>query len=517
MALHWFDIAILVSYFLFMAWIGFHFAKKNNNTEEYFLGGRSFAGWVIGLSLVGTSISSVTFLAYPADAFKVSWIRYIPNFALPIGALVSAYVFLPFFRRNKVTSAYEYLEERFSISVRLYAAACFIIAQMVRVCLILYLVSLLIHEMTGFNITMSIIIAGVLVSVYTIVGGIDAVIWTDVIQTIILLLGGIIVLAIIIHLLPGGFSQIISEATAAGKFSFNELTDGKLEPISWGFSLTKKTALMIFMLGLFAWLTEYSSNQCTVQRYCASRSTKDARQAMLVCVLSSLPIWAFYMFLGTSLFVFFKVFPSTEAAQMLDGTRKAEQILPFFIMNHMPLGVRGIVIAAALAAAMSSLDSSINSISTVTIVDIYKRIINKNAADKQYLKMAKLTGIVVSVLMITGSIALAKSDTKTLQDTGTILCSIVGGGLFGIFALGFFTKVGDAFSIWVGIVSTVIFTTWTLLAQHGHLPQAITVPFDLYYTMIVGNLVMFFVSFFAAAIFRRTTKNLKGLTIWSNS
>ena len=151
MNLHWIDWTILIAYLGALMGMGFYFSKKNNNTEEYFVGGRSYKGWVIGLSMVGTSINSVTFLAYPADGFKTAWLRFLPNLMLPVGIIIAAYIFLPFFRRTKTTSAFEYLEHRFGPSVRVYGAVTFIIGQLIRLSLILFLLSLLMHEITGFS------------------------------------------------------------------------------------------------------------------------------------------------------------------------------------------------------------------------------------------------------------------------------------------------------------------------------------------------------------------------------
>ena len=184
------DAGVLIFYLGGLFAMGLYFSGKNSSTEEYFLGGRRFKGWVIGLSLVGTSISSITFLAYPGDAFKTAWLRFLPNLMLPVAVLITAKYFLPFLRRNNTTTAYEYLEFRFGPSIRVYGAVAFIVAQVVRVSLILYLVSLVLQEITGLDATLCILIAGMVVSAYTIIGGIDAVIWTDVIQTLVLLLGG---------------------------------------------------------------------------------------------------------------------------------------------------------------------------------------------------------------------------------------------------------------------------------------------------------------------------------------
>lgn len=512
--LHALDIAALVGYLLVITGIGFYFSRKNTNTEEYFVGGRSFSGWVIGLSLVGTSISSITFLAYPGDAFKTSWLRFVPNLMLPIGILIAAYFFLPFFRRGKITSAYEYLEDRFGPSVRVYGAIAFIIAQVVRVSMILFLLSLLIQELTGLSATWAIVLSGLIVAIYTIVGGIDAVIWTDVMQTVILLLGGLLCLWVIVDLLPGGLGQIFSVASDFNKLSFSVLENGQLESVGWGIQFDEKTITMMLFIGLIAWLTEYSSNQNTVQRYCASKSTQEARKAMFIAVASSLPIWAFYMFLGTALFVFFQQFPAQPATEMLDGTRAAEGILPYFISNHLPAGVAGLVIASALAAAMSSLDSSINAISTVSVVDIYRRHIKPDQDDKHYLKVAWIVATLAAALMIFGAIYLAHAETKTLQDTATILTSILGGGLLGLYLIGFFTKKGDARAVWVGLVSTMIFTAWTILSKKGMLPDSLSVPFDLYYTGFVGNVIMFVITYFVAAKVFPSEKDLAGLTVY---
>lgn len=500
MTLHWLDIATLLIYLLGMLVMGFYFSRKNTSTEEYFLGGRAFSGWVIGLSLVGTSISSVSFLAYPADAYKTAWLRYLPNLMLPLGVLIAAYVFLPFFRRGNITSAYEYLEYRFGPSVRVYGAVAFIVAQLFRISMILYLLSLVIQEMTGLDVTTSILIGGVFVAAYTIIGGIDAVIWTDVIQTVVLVFGGIFCLGVIVAELPGGFEQIFSVAGQHGKLAFAELQNGELTPVSWDLSLLNKTGTMMLLIGLTSWLTEYCANQNTVQRYCAARSTADARRAMLVCVCTSLPVWAFFMFLGTSLFVFFQEFPSLAATEMLTGERKAEEILPYFITHYLPPGLVGIVIAAAAAAAMSSLDSSINAIATVSVVDIYRRHLVKDRGDRHYLRSAWVIATLTSVLMIGGAIYLAFAETKTLQDTATILISLLSGGLLGLYLLGFLTKSADTRSVWAGIACTMLFTGWITLASKGVLPEAFSIPFDLYYVGIIGNVILFIIGFTVSRI-----------------
>jgi len=517
MNLHWLDITTLVLYMLALVAMGIYFSRKNTTTEEYFVGGRSYSGWVIGLSMIGTSISKVTFLAFPADAYKTAWLRFLPNLTLPIAVLLAAYFFLPFFRRTKIISAYEYLEDRFSPSIRIYGAVTFIIGQLIRLALILFLVSILMHEITGYSAVTSVLLAGVLVAVYTIVGGIDAVIWTDVLQTIVLVLGGVVILIIIVAEMPGGLAHIFQIAAADNKFAIAELNNGQLNPVTWGFSLSDKTGLMMLFVGLTVWLQEYGTNQNVVQRYAAARNIKEARKGLYTIGTLNIPIWAFYMFLGTALYAFFQVNPSPEAQEMLNGTQKAEHIMPFFILNYMPPGVAGIVISAALAAAMSSLDSSINAISTVTVNDIYRRLIAKDKDDKHYLHVAWVAAGVASVFMIIGAIILIYSDTKPIQDAATILSSVVMGGVFGMYMLGFVTTRANSKSVWFGIAVTFVFSLWTVLAKQGLMPDSLTVPFDLYYTGMIGHILLFATAFVASVFIfkKKEKKDLTNLTVWT--
>ena len=512
--LHPIDIGVLLVYLSGLFVLGAWFARKNVDTEAYFLGGRRIKGWVIGLSLVGTSISSITFLAYPGDAYKTAWLRFLPNLMLPLAVVIAARYFLPFFRRGKTVTAYEYLEDRFGPSIRLYGAVAFIVAQTVRVSLILYLVSLVLQEITGLSAVWCIVIGGGVVAVYTVMGGIEAVIWTDVIQTVVLLVGGVVCLAVILVALPGGFEQLIDVAVRDGKLAFAELRGGQLEPVSFGFSLQNKTVTMMLLIGLMSWLTEYSSNQNTVQRFCASASDREAKKAVYICAAVSVPTWAFFMFLGTALYVFFQVFPTLESGEILAGVRKAEEIMPYFIAEYLPYGLVGLVIAATLAAAMSSLDSSINAISAVMMFDVYRRYAKRQRSERSQVRMAQLVAALSAVLMVVGAILLTKSETKTLQDTATILTSLLAGGLLSIYGIGFFTKRGDARHILFGIAGTMAFTGWSLMSARGVLPETVRLPVDLYYAGLIGNVVMFVLAY-GLSFLVVSNKDTTGLTIWS--
>ncbi len=508
---------VLVIYFVAMAAMGPYFARKNKTTENYFLGGRSFPGWLIGLSMFATSISSITFVAYPADAYKTAYLRFLPCLMLPLGIFLASKIFLPFYRRAHITSAFEYLEVRFGSGTRAYAATAFVIGQVTRLGMILYLVSMLVQEMTGLNAYYSILLGGVITSFYTITGGIEAVIWTDFFQSFLLWFGGFAILVIIIMNVDGGLSTIISVAAADGKFMLGDLdtATGELVRAPRGFSLVDKTVLMMLLVGLTNWLTEYSSNQNVIQKYVATKDPKNATQAIWICCLCSVPTWAFFMFLGTALYVYFKLNPDPSALAMLDGTARADSIVPYFVIQKIPVGLSGLVIAGVLAAAMSSLSSSINAISAVTIVDIYKRHVAKDKSEQHYMRAARVVSLVASVLMLGFAIVLLSATDKTLQDTATKLAAILGGGLLGLYFLGFLTRRGDGRAVGVAIVCTLAFSLWLALVEMKVIEGV--VPFETYYGGLVANLIMFVVAYLLGCALFPTRRDLTNLTVWTQT
>lgn len=537
MTLNWLDLAVIVAYLIGMSLMGVYFSRRHSTTDDYFLGGRSFKGWVIGLSMVGTSISSVSFIGFPAEGFKAGWLLMIINFMVPVGLVAASYFFLPFYRRNKITSAYEYLERRFGRSVCIYGSLAYSLGMLMRISGVLYLVSVLVQSMIDlspitnwclglFHIHLSaeqmplansvacILIAGIVTAFYTIVGGITAVIWTDVIQTILLAGGALLCLGLVIYKVPGGLGEIFHKAIANGKFNFAEFQNGQPQPVSWGLTLQGKTAAMMIFVGLCSWLREFSCMQTVIQRYSAAKSMHEARKSLWVVAFCSLPIWIFFFFLGTCLWVYYQINPCPEATEMLNGTRKAEGILPFFILNHLAPGVAGLVIAAAWAAAMSTLSSTINSMSQVLVTDVYRRHLVQGREDRHYLSVSIWASAAVGVLMVVGAILFSVATTRTILDTMTMLASVLSGGLLGLFMFGMLTTKGDGRAAICGILSTLAFVTWTVIPK-GFLPTWMQVPFETYYTDFLSNFVMFGVGYLAAVLVFRTKKSYEHLTIWT--
>ncbi len=512
MNVHPIDALVVVLYFGAVLAIGWRFSRRHETTERYFLGARNFPGWVIGLSFIGSTISSVTFIAYPADSFKTAWVRLLPNLAFPFVVTLAGLIFIPFFRGGRVRSAYHYLSLRFGPSVSAYAAGVYILAQLVRTATITYLLAVMLSSLTGLPPVSCILLAAATTALYTVKGGFEAVVWADVLQTAVLMLGAIVCVAVVASAVPGGVFHVVNEAWAAGKISFHDLNplSGRLEPIGAGFSLTEKTAFMLVLVGAAQYVAG-QLDQDTVQRWCSAKSAAEARKSMVVLGVGALPIWTTFMFLGTCLWVYYRHFPSEVAAAVLASDRRAEDIFPHFIVTVLPPGIAGLVIAAALAAAMGALSSSINASGMVWVNDLYRLYLARDRTDAHYLRVGRWSSLVMAAAMAVGAWLLYHSSAATMMEMSIILLALVGGGISGAFLFGILTRAGDARSVLVGIGATMAFTGYAALAQMNVAPRL----FNSYYTSILSNVVMFATCWIAAKVLAVTRRDLAGLTIWT--
>ena len=494
------DIVVLTCYLVGIAGLGIYFIKKNKTTEDYFLGGRSFPGWAVGLSMMGTSISAVTFLAYPAAAFKLDWRQLFSNLPVPFVALFAIFILIPIFRGKTRTTAFEYLEERFGPLIRLYGAVSYIVLQLLRLGSILYLVAIPIHFLTGVHILFIIMAGGIFIAIYTVAGGIEAVIWTDVIQSIVLVLGGITCLIVIVIKLPGGISEILSVGIEAQKFS-----PGPME-----FNFSERTFWTVIFLGLFSWIGDYSANQSMIQRYFAASSTREARKATAIYMAVGIPTWVFYFFLGTSLFVFYKAIPDSNAWAM-----EPDQVLPYFILTSVPAGISGIILAGVISAAMSSLDSSINAVATVSVVDIFKRFSTKDHNDGYYLRLARWLSIITALFMIGGAIIFYLLPKETMFDLLLTIVSIFAGCVTGMFLIGFFTTRVNYKSALIAMIISISLNVYLLFNAIDLLPESISINIHSYWANLIVNVTFMFVAYVLSLIHRTRPQKLSRLTIWT--
>lgn len=450
------DKLILVSYFLAVILFGSYFRKRSNTSVGFMIAQGRLPSWAVGLSILGTFVSSITFLAYPGQAYNFNWDVFVFSLTLPVAATVATLYFIPLYRTRVSVSAYEYLEQRFGGWARIYGSISFMLGSLARIGMILFLVSLVIHHLTGWSYSTIIVITGIGVIFYTVLGGIEAVVWTDVVQVIILFGGAIISIMILFLEMPEGPGQIFAIASEHHKFFLG----------SWDFDLVAPTAWVVVLYGIMENLRNFGVDQNYVQRYQTTPSTKEASRSVWTAALAYIPISALFLFIGTALYAYYSVQPG-ELPPHLQGELMGDKIFPFFIATHFPAGLRGLLIAAIFAAAMSSIDSSLNCVSTLTLLDFYKKYVNKDCEDRQSIKMLRIYTVIWGILgTITG---LAMTQVQTALETGWQLAGIAGGGVIGLFLLGVSFRWVRRWQAVVAVIASVMSIAWATFARN--LPQ----------------------------------------------
>ncbi|MHC4478261.1 MAG: sodium:solute symporter family transporter [Planctomycetota bacterium] len=458
--LHVVDYVVVAVYLGFIAVLGSSFARRQKSTDRYYTGGRNVPTWAIGLSMLATLISSVTFLAYPGEGYaESSWIRLVQGLMVPIVLLCLIWFIVPMFRKVIGISTYEYFEKRFGLIPRIYTSLSFSLMHFAKMGTVFYLMALAVGTMMGvgspMGLTYLIIILGVLVVVYTLLGGIEAVIWCDVIQGIVLMAAGVMVV-LTLFFKGGGPIEMVSTAWNAGKIDFTPLEPAfKWEFVRLGF-------WVMAINGIFYAIQKYGTDQTIIQRYLTAGSDKKAIKASLMGILLCVPVWTLFMFIGTMLWVYYQ---SVEIpAEVLEWIGdKPERVFVYYVNSEFPIGIVGVVLAGLCAAALSSLDSDLNCLSAVVVEDYYGRF-RKNRTDRQKLMCGRL------VIAICGLYAiLVASWYVRVQDAQSVLSIIFGlyailsGGIAGLFVLAFFTKRTNLKGLYVGMIACILFSAWAVL------------------------------------------------------
>ena len=451
--LPFFDILVIVIYFLLISGLGYYYSKRQKNTEDFFRGGQRIPFWAAGISICGTALSPITFMAIPAKTYSTDWSYFLLNMSIFLSLPLVILLFIPYYRQKKLNTPYEYLEIRFSSIIRLLGSCCFILYQIGRIGVILFLPSIALNLVTGVDIFLCIALMGGVSLIYTLMGGIEAVIWTDVVQVFVLMGGVSLSLILIIIGTENGFSGIIEQAKIYGKFNAFDLTLSLKEPTVW---------VMLFG-GFFINLTTYGTDHTMVQRYLVTPTQKEAQKSLWIGALLTIPATFIFFFMGTALFVFYQVNPSALNNNFINN----DAIFPWYIVSQLPSGVSGILIAAIFAAAMSSLSSSMNSGAASFSADIYDRY--GFVWNKDPLKMARWTTLCIGVMGILFALFMATADIKSLWDQFNKILGLIFGSLGGVFMLGLLTKKANTKGVLIGIV--VSFTIQLIISfqQSVHL------------------------------------------------
>jgi SSS family solute:Na+ symporter len=473
------DIAVVVVYLAAMVGIGMWFGRHGQNTEKFMAAGRKVPGWAVGLSIFGTYVSSISFLALPGKAFATNWNAFVFSLSIPLTTWLAVKYFVPFYRRSGEVSAYQHLEHRFGPWARTYAVICYLLTQLARVGTILYLLALALAPLTGWSMPAIIIVTGLLVVFYTMIGGMEAVIWTDVVQAIVFIIGAAACVFILLGGMPEGPGQLFRIAGDHHKFSLGSL----------GLELSTMTFWVVLLNGIFINLQNFGIDQSYVQRYQTARSDREAARSVWLGALLYLPISAVFFFIGTGLFAFYTARPELLPAT-IDAVNKPDTVFPHFIVAQLPVGLTGLVIASIFAAAQSTIASSINCSATLVLCDLYKRYVRPEATERHAMWVLRVATMVAGVAG-TG-MALAMMQIKSALDAWWGLASIFSGGMLGLFLLGLIARRAGNAAAATGVSVGVLVIIWmTFSPKATGALASFRSPFHMLMVVVISTLAIF--------------------------
>ena len=506
------DLTVIIVYLLGIVIFGSWFIRVNKTGNDFMIAGGAIPGWAVGLSFFGTYLSSNTFIGVVGRAFGTDWNFFVFSLAIPFAVLIGVRYFIPFYRHKGEISAYHHMERRFGPWARTYSVCAYLLSQLARIATISFGMALALHGLTGWSMSSIIIVSGTLITVYTMLGGMKAVIWTDVIQSIILISGSFILLLVIFLDSPVGPIETISIAKEYNKFSLG----------SFKLSFSESTFWVIFLYGFFMNIKAFGFDQNNVQRYHASKSDKEARKSLYFGALLYVPISMLFFFIGSVLFSYYQTQPELlddlvhsssvaivnrgettsldsetyrlrieETKESLSVSEIADHALPHFMANRLPVGIAGLIIAAIMAAGMSTISTCLNSSATIILGDIYKKFRPK-PGDRETIIFLRGTTLFWGIL---GTfLALLMIGVESILAVWWQLTGIVAGGMLGLFLLGFLSRKANNMAAIISVIIGILVILWiTFSSEISFLPDFLHSPFHTYMSVVIATLSMFLV------------------------
>ncbi len=465
------DIGIIAAYLLGITIFGWHFGRKQKDVRDYFVGDRDVPWWAITFSIVATETSSATFVSIPGIAFggNMTFLQLV--FGYMIGRLIIVLIFIPLYFRGDLLTAYQALDRRFGPRAKRSAASLFLITRSLSDGLRLLLTAIVLGELTGWSYSVSIIITGVATIIYTYFGGMKAVIWTDVSQLFIYLIGAVVAGYILLDRIPGGWGEYVAVGQAANKFQvFDFVFDPSRAYTFWAGLIG----------GAFLTTSTHGTDQLMVQRYLCARSARQANVALLASGVIIFAQFLLFLMIGAGLYVFYSHHPSGS-----DFSR-TDRVFPFFIINELPPGVVGLVIASIFAAAMSTLSSSLNSSASTSLADFYRPLVKPEASDEHYLKVSRrMTAFWGVVQIAVGIGGIGASESIVNQVLG--IAAFTNGPILGIFLLAALTRRVSEGGALIGLALGIIF----MLGVQFALPAATGLRIAWPWFVLIGSTVTF--------------------------
>lgn len=436
------DLAVLIVYLLAVLIAGLYFAKKEMKGKEYFKGDGTVPWWVTSVSIFATLLSPISFLSLPGNSYAGSWLLWFAQLGMLLAIPLTIKFFLPIYSKLDIDTAYHYLEIRFhSKGLRVLGAVMFIIYQVGRMSIIMYLPCMVLSSLTNINVNILIIIMGIIAIIYSYTGGLKSVLWTDFIQGSVLLIGVTFGLIFLIAHLDGGLGAIFNEFINNNKFLAAN------EPI-FDINILKNSVLLLIVGAGFNTMSSYVSSQDIVQRFTTTTDTKKLNKMMLANGGLSIFIATVFYLIGTGLYVFYNVQgnPLPPAAQQ-------DQIFASWIAFELPVGITGLLLAAIYAAAQSTLSTGLNSVASSWTLDIQERLSKKQLSFETQTKIGQWVSLIVGIFSIVVAMVLANGGVKSAYEWFNGFMGLVLGILVGTFILGAFSKKANTFGATVAFIA----------------------------------------------------------------
>ncbi len=442
----WLDYGIFIAYLAASVLVGLLFVKEQTTIRSYFLANRDMGFIVLGISILAALFSGISYLSTPGEVYVNGLAFFLVILSFFIATPIATLIFLPLFYRSKFYTAYQYLEERFSVLIRMMASSLFILRVLLWLALATYAPALALEAVTGLPLWFTIICTGVLTTVYTTFGGMKAVIWTDVMQFGVLVGGQLVILVVAAMAVPNGLWGAIDIGREHGKFDISMSLDPTVRITLWG----------ALIGGAFLNLVQMATDQVSVQRYLTASSLRESQRALWLKLLLIIPVVGIFYVTGLVLFAFYQTHGHPLASGAISSI---DQILPYFVITELPAGMPGLLIGAIYAASMSTISAGLNSMTTATMIDFYHRLSPAAAleSDAKQLRLAKGLTIMYGILVII--IAFQVDKLGTMLEASNKIIGLVGGPLLGLFLLGMLSRRANtpgAVAGWVAGVAILI-------------------------------------------------------------
>lgn len=478
------DYVIVVLYLLGVTIIGVFIGRKQKSSKDYFLGGKEMSWWSVGFSIVASETSTLTFISIPGLAYKSNMHFLQVAIGYFVGRLLVSIIFIPAYYKGDLETAYDFLGKRFGMPLRKFTSSVFIVTRVLASGVRLFATAIPVHLITGYDYATSILIIGIFTLIYTYVGGLKAVVAMDVVQMCIYLGGAVASMILILNHLPNGWNDVVLYATREGqdKFSMINFTAGNS---LLDFLSSPYTLLGGLLGGTFLSMASHGTDQLLVQRLLGCKSKWDSQRALMLDATFIVLQFAFFLILGLCLYAFY----GGISFQQL-GLSSSDEIFPKFIVENLPTGIAGLVVAGVLASAMGTLSSSISSLASSTFLDLFKYTSRgKNLDAATDMKWSKRFTLLWGILLIGG--AMLFTDTKNpVVEIGLKIASFTYGGLLGTFFLGLLFKKVQQRDAYAGFIAGIL--TMIAVLTFTHIDFTWHTLIGCLATIIVGNLFSYF-------------------------